>query len=69
MASSRLDAAVEFLISLVSSANVQTAGDAIEALASYRHSERVIERVGKAVSARGEKKLRERFRQEFDISR
>jgi hypothetical protein len=69
MASSRLDAAVEFLISLVSSANVQTAGDAIEALASYRHSERVTERVGEAVSARGEKKLRERFRQEFDISR
>ena len=69
MAAARLEVAVQFLISLVKTANVQTAGDAMEALSIYRHSERVAERVREAVSARGEKKLLDRFRQEFESSR
>ena len=68
MASSRLDDAVTFLVSLVESANVQTAGDAIEALTIYRHSERVTNKVREALVARGDKRLVDRFAQAFESS-
>jgi hypothetical protein len=68
MASSRLDDAVAFLISLVESANPQTAGDAIEALSIYRHNERVTNAVREALAARRDNRLRERFAQEFERS-
>jgi hypothetical protein len=68
MASSRLDDAVTFLVRLVESSNVQTAGDAIEALTIYRHSERVTNMVREAIAARGDKRLMDRFAQAFDSS-
>ena len=68
MASSRLDEAVTFLISLVESASPQTTGDAIEALSIYRHSERVANRVREALAARGDDRLMDRFAQAFDRS-
>lgn len=66
MASSRLDEAVAFLISLAESASPQTACDAIEALSIYRHSERVTNAVRQALTARSDKRLRDRFAQEFE---
>lgn len=68
MASSRLDEAITFLVSLVASANVHTAGDAIEALTIYRHSERVTNKVREALTARGDKRLMDRFAQAFECS-
>lgn len=68
IASSRLDDAVSFLISLVESASSQTTGDAIEALSIYRHSERVANRVREALAARGDKRLMYRFAQAFRSS-
>ncbi len=65
MASSRLDEAVTFLISLAESANNQTANDAIEALSIYRHSDRVTKALHHALSARGEKELLSRFAEDF----
>ena len=65
IASSRLDDAVSFLISLVESSSPQTAGDTIEALSIYRHSERIADAVHDAVVARGEKRLLARFTQDF----
>jgi hypothetical protein len=66
IASSRLDDAVTFLVSLVESANAQTAGDAVEALTIYRHSERVTNKVREALAARGDKRLMDRFAQAFE---
>ncbi len=68
MASSRLDDAVTFLVSLVESANIRTAGDAVEALTIYRHSERVTNKVREALAARGDKRLMDRFAQAFESS-
>ena len=68
MASSRLDDAVAFLVSLVGSASPQTAGDAIEALSIFRHNERVTNVVREALAERKDKQLRERFVQEFECS-
>ncbi len=65
MASSRLDQAVTFLISLVESASLQTAGDAIEALSIYRHNERVANAAREALTARSDKRLRDRFEKDF----
>jgi hypothetical protein len=66
MASSRLDDAVTFLVSLAECANVQTAGDAIEALSLYRHNERVTNRVREALAARNDKRLVHQFAQSFE---
>ena len=68
MASSRLDDAIAFLVSLVESANIQTAGDAVEALTIYRHSERVTNKVREALAARGDKRLMDQLTQAFEGS-
>ena len=66
IASSRLDEAVTFLVSLVASASIQTAGDAVEALTIYRHSEKITNNVREALTARGDKRLMDRFAQAFE---
>jgi hypothetical protein len=66
MASSRLDQAVSFLVSLIENASPQTAADAIEAVSIYRNNERVTNAVREAVSSRGEKRLRDHFAHEFE---
>lgn len=63
MASSRLEEAIAFLISIVSKSATRTAVDAIEALSPYRTSERVREAVADAVSRRNESVLRKAFAQ------
>jgi hypothetical protein len=66
MASSRLDDAVSFLISLVESVSPQTAGDAIEALSIYRHNQRVTNQVREALATRGDRRLMQNFAQAFE---
>jgi len=66
MASSRLDDAIAFLISLTENASPQTAEEAIEALSIYRHSERVSAAVREALTARGDKRLITQFAQAFE---
>ena len=65
MAASRLDEAIAFLIAVVETENALTAADALEALAIYRHNERVSDTVRDAVLRRGERALLERFTREF----
>jgi hypothetical protein len=66
MASSRLDEAVAFLVSIVEEGGVSTARDALEALSIYRSNERVVAAVKLAVEGRKDKRLGEEFRREFD---
>jgi HEAT repeat protein len=68
IAASRLDGAIAFLISLVESASLQTAGDAMEALSVYRHNDRVSKAVLAVIEARGDKVLRQRFSSDFERS-
>ena len=65
MAASRLDEAIAFLVAIVETENAPAAADALEALAIYRHNERVSDTVHDAVLRRGERALLERFTREF----
>jgi HEAT repeat protein len=65
MALTRADAAIEFLVALLESGNVQTARDTITALALYRDNQRIRQLIEAAVSRRGEKQLTEAFRREL----
>ena len=65
MAITRSEAAIAFLISLLESANLQTAKDTVTALAIYRDNEKIRRSVEEAVSRRGDKTLGEALRQEF----
>lgn len=65
IAASRLDEAVEFLVSVIERSNATTAAGAVEALSIYRNNERVVERVRGAVAARKERSLTERVRTTF----
>ena len=66
IALTRLETATEFLASLLESGNVQTARDAIAALAIYRDNERIRESIEMAVSRRGDKQLMDAVRGEID---
>ena len=65
MAALKLEEAIAFLISLVESANPETAAAAVEALCIYRHNERVSESVRTAVLTRKEKAIVEEYRDSF----
>jgi HEAT repeat protein len=65
MAALKLEEAIAFLISLVESANAETAAAAVEALCIYRHNERVSESVRTAVLTRKEKAIVEQYRESF----
>ncbi len=65
MASSRLEQAIDLLVSLVEGEGVKTAEDAIEALAVYRRSQRITDAVRAAVAHRQEASLKEKFEREF----
>ena len=66
MAASRLEEAVQFLVSVVENGGVSTAKDALEALSIYRSNERVVAAVRHAVEAGKERGLGEQFRREFE---
>jgi hypothetical protein len=66
MASSRLEQAVDFLISIVNDAAAPTAALAIEALAPYRNRERVSSAVTEAVAKRNIKALSQAFELYFN---
>ena len=61
----RSDAAIEFLLSLLSDCSTLTAKDLITALAMFRDNEKVRTKVEAAISRRNDKALIEAFRQEF----
>jgi hypothetical protein len=61
----RSEAAIEFLLSLLSDCSTQAAKDLITALAMFRDNEKVRTRVEAAVSRRNDRTLMEAFRQEF----
>ena len=65
MAALKLEEAIAFLISLVESANAETAAAAVEALSIYRHNERVSESVRTAALTRKEKAIVEQYRDSF----
>ena len=65
MAVSKLEEAIAFLVTLVESANAQTAAAAVEALCIYRHNERVSKSVRTAALTRKEKAVLEAFRDSF----
>jgi hypothetical protein len=65
MAALKLEEAIAFLISLVESANAETAAAAVEALCIYRHNERVSESVHTAALTRKEKAIVEEYRDSF----
>jgi hypothetical protein len=65
MAALKLEEAIAFLISLVESANAETAAAAVEALRIYRHNERVSESVRTAALTRKEKAIVEQYRDSF----
>lgn len=65
MALSRLEAAIAYLLSIVEEANPRTAAQAIEALASYRSSERVRSSLQKIVEQRNEGVVSEAFARNF----
>ena len=65
MAALKLEEPIAFLISLVESANAETAAAAVEALCIYRHNERVSESVRTAALTRKEKAIVEQHRDSF----
>ena len=65
MAALKLEEPIAFLISLVESANAETAAAAVEALCIYRHNERVSESVRTAALTRKEKAIIEQHRDSF----
>lgn len=66
MAASRLDDAIAFLVSLVETEGLQTAGDALEALVPYRQNERARRELQKVVSGRCDEALIEQFKHDFE---
>lgn len=65
LATSRDEAAVNFLVSLIDSAGLSTASEVIAALAAHKHSERIRQAVSAAVDRRRERPLLDIFRREF----
>jgi HEAT repeat protein len=61
----RSDAAIEYLLKLLTDCPATMAKDVIEALALFRNSENVRKRVESVVAQRNEKSVSEAFRQEF----
>jgi HEAT repeat protein len=66
MALSRLETAIAYLLAIVEEANPRTAAQAIEALASYRSSERVRSSLQGIVSERNEPVVTEAFAGHFE---
>jgi HEAT repeat protein len=64
-ATSRLPQAIEWLVELVGSENIEDAIGAIEALALYRHDEAIAGRVRKAVEANDHPKVRGALKKSF----
>jgi HEAT repeat protein len=67
MSASRLDAAIAFLVDLVTQARPHDAEDALHALALNKGTEEMVSRVEQAVEARGDAKLKAIFRQRFRL--
>jgi hypothetical protein len=65
LAASRLDEAVDFLISVAGESSTPTAMDAIEALSAFRSNERVRTSLSEAVSQRNEDAIMRAFRLHF----
>ena len=65
LATSRDEAALSFLISLLDSTNVETATNIITALAVHRNSERIRQAVSQAIDRRREPALVDAFRRDF----
>jgi HEAT repeat protein len=65
MALSRLEPAIAYLLSIVAEANPRTAAQAIEALASYRSSERVRSGLEEIVRQRHQQVVSDAFTQHF----
>jgi HEAT repeat protein len=65
MASSKLEEAIAFLVSLVETESVPTAVAVVEALSIYSRSERVRKSVNDAVLARRDQSLADHFKREF----
>jgi HEAT repeat protein len=65
MASSKLEEAIAFLVSLVETESVPTAVAVVEALSIYSRSERVRKSVNDAVLARRDQTLADHFKREF----
>ncbi len=65
MALLRTESATGFLISLLSSENVEDARGALSAIGPFLYGDELRERVGKAVSARGDRALLELFESEL----
>jgi hypothetical protein len=67
IASSRLEEAIDFLLSIVTDAAAPTAALALEALAPYRNRERVSTAVSEAVTKRKDKRLSQAFELHFNV--
>jgi len=65
LATSRDEAALKFLVSLIDSASLSTASDVIAALAAHKHTERIRHAASAAVDRRRERALLDAFRREF----
>jgi len=67
LAVAREESAFDFLFSLVEDANEKTAGEAMSALALYRHDERIRSRVATLVAARKNKTIKQLFDAAFAL--
>jgi HEAT repeat protein len=67
LAVAREESAFDFLFSLVENANEKTAGEALSALAMYRHDERIRSRVATLVIARKNQIIKQLFDAAFDL--
>jgi HEAT repeat protein len=65
IATLRIEAAIEYLVSLIAQSDTRIAAEAIKALALYRRDEAIRGRVGAAVAGRKEPKLEEALKKEF----
>jgi hypothetical protein len=65
IAMTRLPDAIELLLSIVSSAKPDAAGDAIEAMGMYRHDETVRTKLDAIIKGRGSTELSTIFDQTF----
>ena len=65
LASSRLEDAISFLISVVRDGRVKTAADALEALSVYKTNDRLLALIRDAVSGRSEHEVRQAFECHF----
>lgn len=66
LATARHDAALEFLVSVVAGADEPIALEVISALRTYRSDERTRARLAEAVNERGDARIEEAFRAEFE---